>query len=141
MQVRRLMGALAVGVLVAACGSSGPATPASGDIQATQKEWQISLSSTTLTTGSHTFNITNNGDETHEFVIVKTDLADDALPTVGDEIDEESDQFTAVDEVEDVTSGSSDKSLTADLAPGHYVIFCNITGHYNKGMHVVFTVE
>src|SRR4029450_4010646 len=35
--------------------------------------------------GDVTFDVTNKGpDDTHEFVVFKTDLAPDALPTVGD---------------------------------------------------------
>ena len=49
-------------------------------------EWQINLDSHVLTAGSHTFHIQNNGEKTHEFVIVKSDVAEDALPIVDDEI-------------------------------------------------------
>jgi uncharacterized cupredoxin-like copper-binding protein len=32
------------------------------------------------------------------------------------------------------------KTLTIDLAPGHYVFLCNLPGHYQSGMHVDVTV-
>ena len=32
------------------------------------------------------------------------------------------------------------KTLTIDLAPGHYAFVCNLPGHYGQGMHTDFTV-
>jgi|GEM_PF-6117875 len=47
-------------------------------------------------------------------------------------------------EIGKIASGSSDRTITVTLQPGHYVIFCNLhVGdllHYQKGMHVDFTV-
>ena len=148
--LRRVLGMLTVGSMVLACSSGASptaaptaapqSTPNSGDVQASEQEWQINLDSHNLTAGTHTFQIQNNGEKTHEFVIVKTALAEDALPVVDDEIPEDSDQIEAVDEVEDIEPGTN-PSLTVDLAPGHYVIFCNLTAHYGKGMHASFDVS
>jgi uncharacterized cupredoxin-like copper-binding protein len=32
-------------------------------------------------------------------------------------------------------------TLSADLAPGNYVIICNVAGHYQLGMRAAFKVE
>ena len=32
-------------------------------------------------------------------------------------------------------------TLSADLQPGHYVIICNVAGHYQLGMRVALTVR
>ena len=32
------------------------------------------------------------------------------------------------------------KTITIDLKPGHYVLFCNLPGHYAAGMHQDFWV-
>jgi uncharacterized cupredoxin-like copper-binding protein len=133
-----------VGLLVACSGG-----PTSGPVTATLKEWQISLSSATLKAGEITFNLTNSGDKEHEFVVRKTDLAPGSLPTNADGEVVEDDPALAEagdpSEVEDIPAGSSDKSLTLNLTPGHYVVFCNIhvedLVHYQKGMHTEFTVE
>ncbi len=132
-------------VLLSAC-SSGPAT---GPISATVKEWQISLSAAKLKSGAITFNIKNDGDKEHEFVVRKTDLTSDKLPLNADgQVSEDATELTAVgdpSEVAEIKSGSSDRSLTVTLQPGHYVIFCNLHVddllHYQKGMHTDFTVE
>lgn len=143
--VRAGLALAASAVLLVSC-SSGPT---SGPVSATVKEWQITLSSTTLKAGDIRFNITNNGDKEHEFVIRKTDLKSDSLPLNADgEVSEDAPELTEVgdpSEVAEIKSGSSDRNITVNLAPGHYVIFCNLHVddllHYQKGMHIDFTVE
>jgi uncharacterized cupredoxin-like copper-binding protein len=145
--VRRGLALIAIGGLLVSCSSSG--TPASGPISATLKEWEIKLSSTTVAAGDITFNVTNNGDKEHEFVIRKTDLQSDALITNADgEVTEDDPSLTEVgdpSELAEITSGSSDRTITVTLAAGHYVIFCNLHVedllHYEKGMHTDFTVS
>ena len=143
--LRRGLALTVIGGLLASCSSSGPT---SGPVSATEKEWQITLSSTNLKAGEITFNIKNDGDKEHEFVVRKTDLKSDKLPTNADgTIIEDSPELTEVgdpSEVAEIKSGSSDRSLTVTLKPGHYVIFCNLhvedLVHYQKGMHIDFTV-
>ncbi len=123
--------------------------PATGPIAATVKEWQITLSSTTHAAGAITFNITNAGDKEHEFVVRRTDLQSTSLPLNADgEVSEDAPELTEVgdpSEVAEIAAGSSDRTLTVNLTPGHYVIFCNLhVGdllHYQKGMHVDLTIN
>ena len=144
--VRRGLALIAIGSLLVSCSSSGPA---SGPISATVKEWQISLSSTNLKAGEITFNIKNDGDKEHEFVVRKTDLKSDKLVQNTDgEVSEDDPSLTEVgdpSEVAEIKSGSNDRSLTVTLTAGHYVIFCNLHVeellHYQKGMHIDFTVN
>jgi uncharacterized cupredoxin-like copper-binding protein len=148
--VRRALALVAIGGLLMSCStpaaSSGGGT---GPISATLKEWEIKLSSSTPSAGKITFNITNNGDKEHEFVVRKTDLKADALPKNADgEVSEDAPELTEVgdpSEVAEIAAGSSDKTLTVTLQPGHYVIFCNLHVeellHYEKGMHTDFTVS
>jgi uncharacterized cupredoxin-like copper-binding protein len=143
--LRRLFALVAIGGLLVSCSSSGPT---SGPISATVKEWQIGLSSANIKAGAVTFNITNNGDKQHEFVIRKTDLQSDSLVLNADgEVSEDDPSLTPVgdpSEVAEIASGSSDRTITVTLQPGHYVIFCNLHVdtllHYGKGMHIDFTV-
>ena len=124
-----------------AAGATPPvtATAVSHDT-ATLSEFKIALASTTLAAGSDTFTVTNAGTIGHEFVIKRTTASDSALPTKADgTIDEESPELGEVGEVEIATPGTT-KDLAQDLAPGTYVFFCNIPGHYVGGMHGSFTV-
>jgi uncharacterized cupredoxin-like copper-binding protein len=146
--LRRGLAVVAVAGLLASCSASGPST---GPVAATLKEWQISLSSTNIKTGAITFNVTNNGDKEHEFVIRKTDLKSDALPLKDDgsgEVSEDAPELKEVgdpSELAEIKSGSKDRTITVTLQAGHYVIFCNLhvedLVHYQKGMHTDFTVS
>jgi uncharacterized cupredoxin-like copper-binding protein len=124
----------------AACGGGG------NKVDATLSNFKIVLGSSSAKTGEVTFKIKNDGPSTHEFVVFKTDLAPDALPTKDENgvtiVDEEGAGVEAIDEKEDIPSGSS-TSLTVNLAAGKYVLICNISddgGHYKNGMDVGFTV-
>lgn len=150
--LHRVMALTAIAGLLAACGSGSSSSSASSgpqSVNATEKEWSITLASTTFQAGEVTFNITNDGDKEHEFVIRKTDLQSDNLPLndAGEVVEDDPQLVAAGDpsEVAPVPSGSSDLSVTLNLEPGHYVIFCNIHDqdllHYQKGMHTDFTVQ
>ena len=114
-------------------------------------EWNITADSQQLSSGSQTLTALNTGNHTHELVIVRAaDAA--ALPTESDgSVDENALKSNKVGELADVAAGSS-KHATFNLAPGNYVVFCNITdsmgmgggmshNHFELGMHTTFTVS
>jgi uncharacterized cupredoxin-like copper-binding protein len=134
MMKRLLVLAFAAALVIPACSSDD------GGIDVTESDFKVVPAETSAAAGELTFNITNDADQTHEFVIFKTDLAPDALPTNADgDVDEEGEGVEHIDEVEDITGGSTE-SLTVTLDPGNYVFLCNLPGHYRQGMHVAFTV-
>src|SRR6266540_6919391 len=178
MKLRRVFALLAAGSLLVACSggtpsatvgppsaTAGPPSASAGApsasagaqsapaaktaVSASMKEWQIGLSPGAVSAGEITFNIANNGDKEHEFVVRKTDKPADSLVLNADgEVSEDDPSMTEPgdpSEVEKIAAGSTDKTLTLTLQPGHYVIFCNIHVeellHYQKGMHVDFTVN
>lgn len=116
-------------------------------IQVELKEWMISLDKNEVKSGVVTFQVTNRGVENHEFVVIKTDRQDDSLPTVGGKVDEAL-AGELIGEIEDFApQGAFQASFT--LAPGQYVLLCNIVekepgggleSHYHQGMHHSFKV-
>ena len=136
-------GALAL-VAAVGCSSSSSSSSSSaggsdtGGVSATVKDFSIDLASSSAPAGSVTFDISNEGPSAHEFVILKTDEAPDALPVKDNEVEE--DKLDVVDEAEDIAP-STTGTLTTDLEAGSYVIICNVTGHYEAGMHSAFTVD
>jgi uncharacterized cupredoxin-like copper-binding protein len=46
----------------------------------------------------------------------------------------------SVGEVEDLAKGRT-KRLSLNLEKGHYVLICNLPGHYEAGMRTDFTVR
>lgn len=132
----------AVLVMGAAC-SNG----ANGRVAVELNEHDIVASPGTAEAGEITFELENTGEETHEFVVVSTDVAAGDLPTADDGSFVE-DELEVVDEVEDLASGAT-QSLTVDLEPGSYLLACNIVeeedgeleSHFELGMHSTFTVS
>ena len=103
----------------------------------TLKDFSLTATPGTFSAGDITFGIQNEGPSVHEFVILRTDDAPDALPVENGLIPE--DQIDLVDEAEDIAPGT-DTSLSANLQPGSYVLVCNLPAHYGAGMHAAFTV-
>ena len=135
MMKRLLVLAAAAALVIPACSSDD------GGIGVTLSDFKVEPAETSAAAGELTFDVTNDAEQTHEFVIVKTDLAADALPTNEDgDVDEEGEGIEPVNEIEDITSGST-QSLTVTLDAGNYVFLCNLPGHYRQGMHTTFTVS
>jgi uncharacterized cupredoxin-like copper-binding protein len=142
--VRRLIKAsvMGLGLVAAACGGGGE------DVSVTLQEFAVGTDPASVSAGSVTFNLENKGpDDTHEFVVIRTDLDPTALPT--DEngaVDETGEGIEVVDEVEEIPVGDT-PTLTVDLTAGSYVLICNIfdesenEAHYQEGMRTGFTVS
>jgi uncharacterized cupredoxin-like copper-binding protein len=132
----------AFALVVPACGNGGDEGGAGGGtIDVTEKDFSIAVSPDSTSSGDLTFEVTNEGPSTHEFVIFKTDLAPDQLPTNEDgEVDEEGEGVEHVDEIEDIEP-NGDGTLEVTLDAGNYVFICNLPGHYAAGMHTAFTVN
>jgi uncharacterized cupredoxin-like copper-binding protein len=130
-----MIGALAIAAT--SCGGSGSGSGASGDVTVTMKDFSIEATPGTFAAGNVSFAIHNAGPSAHEFVIIRSDDAPDALPVENGEIPE--DQIDLVDEAEDIAPGT-DTSLNANLTAGSYVLVCNPPSHYGAGMHAAFTV-
>ena len=86
--------------------------------------------------------MTNEGTETHEFVVLATKTPAADFPIVSFEgeanrIDEDAKGVVNVGETGDMEPGTS-MLLTIDMAQGHYAVVCNLPGHYAMGMHQDF---
>lgn len=78
------------------------AAGAASTVDVTLQEFGIAPSAASAPAGHVAFDVVNQGPkETLEFVVIKTDLAPDALPTKADgSVNEETDGLQAVDEIE-----------------------------------------
>lgn len=134
--VRRLMilvGAIALSVVTAS------KSEAQQTINVTLLSNAIQVDTSRAKAGPVTLDVHNAASDStvHELVVLKTDLADGALPIRGKRVPEQ--KFRKLGEVEDVAPGKS-KRMTIKFAPGHYVLICNKPGHYSQGMHTSLTV-
>ena len=117
-----------------AAAAAAPATPAR-TIGVTLKEFTINPRPGLGRAGTVTFRVRNAGRIKHEFVVLRTTKAADALRKGG-----KAGEAGNVGEIGDVQPGTS-KSLKLDLKPGHYALICNLPGHYLAGQHADFTVR
>jgi uncharacterized cupredoxin-like copper-binding protein len=101
----------------------------------------IDIDKKSVPAGKVTFEVTNASKETqHEMLVAPVASEDTILPFVENEnrVDEEkSGDLGEVSELDPAKSGS----LTIDLKPGLYILYCNVPAHYMMGMWTVVKVE
>ncbi len=119
--------------------ASASATDAPGDgpITVLLRDGSIRLSSVSAPPGEVRFEIENAGSVPHDFVLIRTDLDAADLPYLTEDLKVIEDGLEIVDEVRGLNTGES-ASLTVTLEAGHYVVICNVSGHYGEGMRVNF---
>lgn len=107
-------------------------------IDATLTEFTIELSETSVPPGSLTIEAANAGTLAHELIVVRSDEPIDALPVAEGLVDESG--LDVLGEIEEFPAGETDEG-TFDLAPGRYIVFCNVVGHYEAGMRTELTAN
>ena len=141
---RKLAGVAALALVATvgvSCGGSGDdASSGPGTVAVTLADFSIDLDKTSAPAGKVTFEVVNKGPSVHEFVVFKTDKAEDALPTDESGDVAEGADFEPVDEIEDIAKDQT-PNLSIDLEIGTYVLVCNVPAHYRQGMHTSFTVS
>ena len=117
----------------------GPSQPVEGGIPIEEGEFFVTIANgDSAPAGNVAFAVRNVGAILHNLRVVQSDLAADQLPVAAGQVDE-----NAVDvkiRIDDIAAGEA-KSGQAELPAGRYVLFCNIAGHYQLGMHTSFTVQ
>lgn len=92
--------------------------------------------------GLTAFNAFNQGPTVHELILVRTELGAGDLPL-------QADGLTAVEEAPNVEFILADEGIDLDerggfeaqLTPGHYVLYCNLEGHYLGEMYADLEVR
>lgn len=158
----------AVLLLAAACAQEQEAAPTAtpaeeGVVAVTLQEWAVVAKPTSAPAGEVTFEVTNNGEDEHEFMVFRTDLDPGELPTSDDgSVDEEGEGLELMeatnapehgDEEHEVVEPDGEKDFVYELEAGSYVLLCNLVEeetedgetktevHYRLGMRTAFTVE
>jgi len=164
MKIARLIALLVAGVLLAAgCGedrgesststsTNGTGTTAttsttsesesgeSGEGQEVEvglNEWNVIVEAPTVAAGKVKFEGENEGKVPHELVVLKTDTKAADLETEGATAKEEGEKLG---EAEDIAPGEH-KDVEVDLEAGHYILLCNLPGHYEQGMYADLDVQ
>lgn len=150
-RLRPIAAVALLAVAVVACSSGAAPSPSVAAGPATiavqLQEWAVTPATTSVKAGKVWFQVKNTGpNDTHEFVVLQTDLDAAALPTDADgAVNEEATGIKVVDEIEDLAVGKT-QDLVVTLVPGKYVLLCNIydatekEAHFKLGMRTAFTV-
>jgi uncharacterized cupredoxin-like copper-binding protein len=98
--------------------TTAPASPKS--VSVSESEWKIDLPSTSLSAGSYSFDLKNDGHIPHDLTINGPGVSNQKTPVIA--------------------PGKTAK-LSVDLKSGTYDFYCSVPGHKQAGMDVKVTVS
>jgi uncharacterized cupredoxin-like copper-binding protein len=127
---------------LAACSASTSHSVAGRQVAVSLQDFKLTTTTTSLPAGPVTFDVVNYGPSTHQFNVDLTTLVDSHLPVdvSGLFVNEASPLLHRQGSVDSAGLGSRHR-LTLTLAPGTYVVYCNLEGHYISGMHWTINVH
>ena len=136
-----VLAALALAVPLTVARRQEP-TPSGTPVNVLLDDFRVRQDAAVVTAGTVSFRIRNQGPTTHEFILVRTDRAPDKLPLQRDglTVNEEAPGIDLLDEAEGLDIDDR-QTLDLRLAPGHYVMYCNLEGHNLGGMYAALTVR
>ncbi len=142
---RRVVGLAITGLLMAAgmvsgCAHRAGAASAGAILRVDERDFKITAPRT-VRAGKVEIVRRNYGPDDHELLVVRWDSAA-KLPMRGDgiTIDEAALQPVEAGALEPAARGTV-SVLHLSLAPGRYVLFCNMAGHFLGGMHTTLVVR
>lgn len=106
----------------------------------------VKISQNELKAGKVTFDVANSADSSsqHEMIVAKLtseEIANpDSLPYSEESATVDEEKINDRGEVSELDPGKSG-SLTLDLKPGTYMLFCNVPGHYKAKMYSIIHVS
>lgn len=119
-------------------GTPPPVTTAAGGATAltiVMSDYAFTPKNATAAAGEVTLTAPNQGKVVHELVLIRTDLPASKLPTEssGDVNENAFPESRLPGEISETQPGSTG-TLTVNLPAGRYIMLCNVSGHYQKGM-------
>ena len=117
-------------------------TPRGAPVNVLLKDFEVLPDAAVVPAGTVSLRIRNQGPTSHEFIVVRTEIAPDKLTLQDDglTVDEEADGIELLDEAGGLDIDDR-QTLVLDLAAGNYVMYCNLEGHYLGGMHAELTAR
>jgi uncharacterized cupredoxin-like copper-binding protein len=117
-------------------GAKQTSAAAGGHVSVVMSDFKFAPTNLTASPGKLKVTAKNTGQQEHEFVLLRTDKAPDAIPLENGEASESG----SVGEISEQHPGAS-ATRTFELEHGHYVFICNVDGHYQAGMRGSLTVK
>ena len=117
-------------------------TPRGTPVNVLLDDFKVRRDAAVVPAGTVSFRILNQGPTTHELNVVRTDRAPEKLPLQRDglTVNEDAPGIEFLDDAEGLDIDDR-QTLVLRLAAGHYVLYCNLEGHYLGGMHAALTVR
>jgi uncharacterized cupredoxin-like copper-binding protein len=136
-----VLAALALAVPLTVARRQEP-TPRGTPVNVVLEDFKVGLDAAVVPAGTVRFQIRGQGPTRHELLVVRTDHAPDKLPLQRDglTVNEDAPGIDLLDEVDGLDIDDR-QTLVLRLAPGHYVLYCNLEGHYLGGMHASLAVR
>jgi hypothetical protein len=136
-----VLAALALAVPLTGARRQAP-TPSGTPVNVLLQDFKVRMDAAVVPAGTVSFRLLGQGPTTHEFIVVRTDRSPDKLPLQPDglTVNEEALGVELVDEADGLDIDDR-QTLDLRLAPGHYVMYCNLEGHYLGGMYAALTVH
>ena len=117
-------------------------TPSGTPVNVLLEDFKVRQDAAVVPAGTVRFRILNQGPTTHQLNVIRTDRAPGKLPLQRDGLTVNQDA-PDLDHLDDASGLDIDdrRTLVLRLAPGHYVMYCNLEGHYLGGMYAALTVR
>ncbi len=115
-----------------------PADVASAQVIVELRDFSVKASVASVPAGKVKIGIRNLAGMAHDLIVLKTETAFDKLPIEASTA--KAKEEGRIGGTEAIGAGRT-TSLTLDLAPGSYVLLCNVAGHYQLGMRAPFRVD
>jgi uncharacterized cupredoxin-like copper-binding protein len=134
--------AATVAVLVGSASAGSARVAADSEISVTMgkpKEYSLKLNTSSAKAGEVALTVRNRGKITHEFILLRTPTKAGKLPARAEEPDKVVEPGFMI-ELEDVEPGDR-VTVVMPMKKGHYVLLCNIEGHYHDGMRADLTLR
>jgi uncharacterized cupredoxin-like copper-binding protein len=143
-QLTVLVAGLALLVLPGCGGRQSAQRDAGRPVTVTERDFRISVDGRSgtqqLKSGDLRLAVSNRGPDTHELLVVRTNGSRLPLRADGLTVDEDAVKSATVATLDGHQAGTAER-LKVHLAPGRYVLFCNMAGHYLGGMHAQLVVS
>ena len=129
-----------IATLASGCDGGGQGAGAVGTVvRVSERDFRISAPKH-VAAGAVIFRVSNKGPDDHEFIVVRT--RDGNLPLRADGVTANEERFSrATAGLLEAGAPGSVRELRLKLAPGRYMLICNMAGHYLGGMHAELVVS
>jgi hypothetical protein len=131
--LRLAAAALSVALPLSGCAAGAHDAAVGSVVRLTERDFRISAPKE-VAAGDVVLRVENRGPDAHELIVVRAGKG--LLPLRGDgvTVNEEAVQGSEVGALEPGQPNSV-RELQVHLTPGHYILFCNMSGHFLGGMH------